>query len=293
MQKSQPKKNILFRKFRHKYRFVVQNESTYEERFSFRMSRMNVFIFLVGMSIILIASTTYIIAFTPLREYIPGYTDVTLAKKLYDLQLRADSLNNEFRQKDLFIKNIKNIIAGNAIYEEEDPDQIPENDYSDITITRSVEDSVLRQEFESRDKYNLYPFSGNVASSDVPSLSVYSFFPPLKGIITNHFDQASQHFGIDIVAHRNDAVKCLLDGTVIFSNWTLATGWVIGVQHKSNLISVYKHNAALLKKTGDYVKAGEPISIVGNSGELTTGPHLHFELWHNGRPLNPENYISF
>ncbi len=293
MQKSSKKKSIFFRKFRHKYRFVIQNEETYEERFSFRLSRMNVFVSVISISVLLIALTAYIIAFTSLREYIPGYTDVTLAKKLYDLQLRADSIEQEFQRKDLFIKNLKNIIQGNAVYEKAEEESAPEKDYSDINLTRSEADSILRSQFEDNDAYNLYPFSAQRGSAAQSALAMHNFFSPLEGIITNKFNPNGEHYGVDIVAKRNDAIKSILDGRVIFANWTLATGWVIGIQHRNNLMSVYKHNAALLKKTGDYVKAGEPISIVGNSGELTTGPHLHFELWHDGTPLNPEDYISF
>jgi len=149
----------------------------------------------------------------------------------------------------------------------------------------------LRVSFENQTKFNLFPRNEIMAGN----VQIYSqnFFKPLNGIITAKFAPLEKHYGIDIVAPHNDAVKSVLDGTVIMAAWTLETGYVIVIQHAGNLISVYKHNAVLLKQEGDFVKAGEPIAIAGNSGEISTGPHLHFELWYNGNPVNPTNYINF
>ncbi len=272
------------------------NDQTYEERLSFRLSRLNVFVAAGSLAIILVFLTIYIIAFTPLREYIPGYMDVGLSRQLYELEQRADSLERAFYSKDLYISNLKRIMEGKEIL-----DRIPDitdtaRDYGRIVLSPSEEDSLLRLEVETaRDQYHSrFLESGDgMRSSERDYLSTYLFFPPLKGIVVNPFNAASQHFGVDIVTQRNEPVKAILDGQVVFADWTLQTGYVIGIAHPHNLISIYKHNATLLRSQGSYVKAGDPISIVGNSGELTTGPHLHFELWHNAVPVNPEDYIVF
>ena len=269
-------------------------DDTLEERFTFRLSRMNVFIALGILTIILIFLTSILIAFTPLREYSPGYTSVGLTKKLYILQLRTDSIERDLVKKERFIQNLKDVINGKDLTENQPLVRDTLNRYSNIKITRSREDSLLRMDVESQTKYNLYKMetmeSVNQKKSSVGSVL---FFTPLKGIITNEFNPAQKHYGVDIVSKQNEAVKSVLDGTVIFANWTLETGYVIIIQHSQNIISVYKHNSVILKKAGEYVRAGEPIAIVGETGELITGPHLHFELWNDGTPVNPKDNITF
>ena len=166
--------------------------------------------------------------------------------------------------------------------------------YTNIKLKKSPEDSMLRAEVENQGKYNLYRFENtqNVKQKN-QTIGKVLFFVPLKGVITSEFNSLQDHYGIDIVSKQNEAIKSVLDGTVIFSNWTLETGYTIAIQHQENIVSVYKHNSALLKKEGDFVKAGDPIAIVGQSGELATGPHLHFELWSDGNPVNPKDYINF
>ena len=286
-------KNKWYYKLRDKYRLVILNDDTFEERLSFRLSRLNVFTALGTLIILLIFLTTIIIAFTPLREYIPGYMDVTLPKKIYNLQQKVDSLERDFNQKNLYINNIKNIIEGKEIIEFVPEQPKTDINYDTISLTKSIEDSLLRAEFENQNQYNLYFADYSGIYGEIQSIGGLMFFTPLKGIITNKFNPIQNHYGIDIVAKQNETVKAALDGTVIFSNWTVETGYVIGIQHQRNIITIYKHNAVLLKKEGNYVKAGEPIAIVGDSGELTTGPHLHFELWYNGTPVNPLDYMTF
>jgi len=274
-----------------KYRLVVMNDDSLEEKFSFRLSRLNVFIFFTTGAILLIFLTTYIIAFTPLREYIPGYSSNS-NNDVRELVLKTDSLEEDAHNKDLYLFNIKNIIEG------KDPvDRIPEKPettakYDNVKLVKSKEDSMLRTEMESQDQFNLSVNDEN-SSRQINSISNFLFFCPLKGIITNSFNSTDGHYGVDIVAGKNEAIKATLDGTVLFSSWTLATGYVIAIQHQSNLISVYKHNSVLLKQQGAFVRAGEVIAIVGESGEIKTGPHLHFELWYNGSPINPKDYIVF
>jgi murein DD-endopeptidase MepM/ murein hydrolase activator NlpD len=288
------KKSKWYKKLRNKYRLVFMNDETLEERFTFRLSRLNVFIALGTLTILLIFLTSILIAFTPLREYIPGYTNVKLQRDLYELQLKTDSVEKELVRKDKFLENLKNVINGEDLNTEIPGMRDSMRHYNDVRLNRSPEDSLLRSEVEGQAKYSLYHMeSSESVTKKKSSLGNVLFFIPIKGIITNEFDPARQHYGIDIVARENEAIKSVLDGTVIFSDWTVETGYVIAIQHVQNVISVYKHNSALLKRQGERVKAGEPIAIIGQSGELTTGPHLHFELWNEGNAINPKDYISF
>lgn len=269
-------------------------DDTLEERFTFRLSRMNVFIALGTLAIVLIFLTSFLIAFTPLREYIPGYTNVGLTKRLYKLQLKTDSIERDLIAKDGFINNLRDIINGKDLSTDKPVTKDTLKRYGNIKIKRSVEDSMLRLEIENQNKYSLYKMESIESTSHKKSsIGGVLFFTPLKGIITNMFNPVQKHFGVDIVSRQNEAVKVVLDGTVLFSAWTLETGYVIAVQHSRNILSIYKHNSAILKKVGDYVRAGEPIAIVGETGELVTGPHLHFELWNDGNPLDPKVYITF
>ncbi|HPS63138.1 MAG TPA: M23 family metallopeptidase [Bacteroidales bacterium] len=269
-------------------------DDTLEERLTFRLSRMNVFIALGTLAIILIFLTSVLIAFTPLREYIPGYTSVGITTRLYRLQLRTDSIERALVAKEDFLKNLKDVINGKDLTEDKPVVGDSVKRYVNIRNRRSVEDSLLRLEVENQTKYNLYRMeTGENAPAKKASFGGALLFTPLKGVITNMFDPVRRHFGVDIVSRQNEAVKAVQNGTVLFSNWTLETGYVIVIQHSRSIISVYKHNSAILKKEGEYVRAGEPIAIVGETGELVTGPHLHFELWSDGTPVNPQEYITF
>ncbi|MCX6247060.1 MAG: M23 family metallopeptidase [Bacteroidetes bacterium] len=288
------KKRSWMSRLRNKYRLVVMNDDTLEERLTFKLSRLNVFIVLGTLTIILIILTSILIAFTPLREYIPGYTNVGLQKKLYELQIKTDSIEKGLEKRDRFIQNMKDVMNGKDLSTDIPVTRDTLKKYTNIKIKKSPEDSLLRVEVENQGKYNLFRFenSENVRQKNA-SIGKVLFFVPLKGVTTNEFNPSQNHYGIDIVSKQNEAIKCVLDGTVILSNWTLETGYTIVVQHQENIVSVYKHNSALLKKEGEFVKAGDPIAIIGQTGELTTGPHLHFELWSDGNPVNPKDYINF
>jgi murein DD-endopeptidase MepM/ murein hydrolase activator NlpD len=292
--KKDKKRKSVLSKLRNKYRLVIMNDETLEEKLTFRLSRLNVFVVLGTLTIILIILTSILIAFTSLREYIPGYTNVGLQKKLYELQIKTDSIEKSLEKKDLFIQNIKDVMNGKDLSADIPLTKDSLHKYNNIKLKKSPEDSMLRAQVENQGKYNLYRFenTGNTHQKN-QSIGKVLFFVPLKGVITNGFNTKQDHYGIDIVAKQNEAIKCVLDGTVIFSNWTLETGYTIVIQHQENIVSVYKHNSALLKKEGDFVKAGEPIAIIGQTGELATGPHLHFELWSDGNPVNPKDYINF
>ena len=282
------KKVKWYNKLKWKYRLVFMHDETLEERLTFRLTRLNVFIALGTIIIILIFLTSVLIAFTPLREYIPGYTNIGLRKDLYELQLKTDSIEKDLIKKDLFIGNLKRIVSGEEILDDRALPKDTDTRYSDIRLTRSQEDSVLRTEIENQSKYSLYQIeSAEKANQRSLSLGNLLFFTPIKGVITNEFDADKQHFGIDIVSKRNEAIKSVLNGTVIFSTWTVETGYVIGIQHPQGIVSIYKHNSALLKRAGDIVKAGEAIAIIGETGELTTGPHLHFEVKSSQGNIDP------
>lgn len=284
---------VLLRRIRDQYRLVILNEDTLEERLSFKLSRLNVFIAIGILSILLVLITTYIIAFTPLKEYIPGYTDVTLQRRIYELQLRSDSIDYALQAQEKYVENIKKVLMGDFGDERDmkPVDTAQVRNYRNIRDRRSPEDSLLRVEYENASKYNLF-------KSDRPSgknelLTNLTFFSPIKGSITGDFKPLAKHFGIDIVSSRNEVIKSAQSGTVIFASWTVETGYVIAIQHPGNVITVYKHNSVLLKKQGNIVHAGEAIAIIGETGEFATGPHLHFEIWINGIPVNPTDYIVF
>ena len=280
-------------KLRNKYRLIILNETTFEEKLSFRLSRLNVFIVTGILAILLIFLTSYIIAFTPLKEYIPGYQSITGQKELYKIQLRADSLDKEMHARDLVLKNIQNIIGGGSPRDTivEKPSDSNATKYKNIKTAPSEDELALRSDFDKETRYNINPSNGKNTSAS--SIRAINFFTPVKGTITSKFNVNDKHYGIDISASKDEPVKAALDGTVIFADFTPKTGYVIGIQHQLNYITFYKQNSLLLKSPGQFVRAGEPIAIVGNSGELSSGPHLHFELWHNGNPVNPLDYIDF
>lgn len=284
----------LLKRVREKYRLVILEEESFEEKLSFHITKLNVFVFIGLLSILLVLITSYIIAFTPLRVYIPGYTDVSLQKRIYALQSKADQLDAEVKSNQLYLANLKKIL-NNENVEGETPINADTTDvkkYGNITDKRSANDSLLRADYEMQNRYNLFssPETPVTQSSVAKNLT---FFTPLKGTITNGFNLLNKHYGVDLVANKDEAIRAAQDGTVIFSSWTVETGYVIAIQHAGNIITVYKHNSALLKKEGDYVRAGESIAIIGETGELSTGPHLHFELWMNGNPVNPTDYMVF
>jgi murein DD-endopeptidase MepM/ murein hydrolase activator NlpD len=286
-----PKNDKKRRSWRDKYRFSVTNDTTFQEVWRIRLTRYNAFLLITSLFFFVIGTTALLIAFTNLREFIPGYPDVTMRRNILISAIRLDSLERELNLRDKYFTNLNSIIAGNLpanVYALRDTTR----NYNSITFKDSPEDSSLRAQVENDERYNLT--LGPVASEPVTSLAGLHFFPPVKGMVSGKFDPRLKHFGTDIVTKPKSPVDAALDGTVIFTGWTMETGFVIEVQHSNNIVSVYKHNASLLKATGDMVRTGEAIAIVGDSGELyTSGPHLHFEIWYKGRPLDPEEHIIF
>lgn len=279
------------RNWRDKYRFTVINDHTFEEIWRVRLTRYNAFLLITFLVVFIIGATTSLIAFTNLREFIPGYPDVIMRRNILMSAIRLDSLDRELALRDKYFANLNAIISGNhpvEMYVRQDTTK----NYKAINFNTLPEDSALRARVENEERYNLT--LGPSTPESVSSLAGLHFFPPVKGIISGRYDMRTKHFGTDIVTKPKAIVSSALDGTVIFTGWTMETGFVIEVQHPNNIVSVYKHNASLLKETGDLVRAGEAISVVGDSGELyTSGPHLHFEIWYKGSPLDPEKHILF
>ena len=281
------KKEKLRQKLTDKYRLVVLNENTFEERFSLKLSRLNVFVLGGLFSIILFTLTILFIGYTPIKEYIPGYSSTNLKLRAEKLANESKSLKDEIEVLKRYTEATRLVLTGELKAEAIDSLKADARqrviDVSKLSATR--EDSLFREKIESKDRF---PIQNNVNST-----VEIVFFSPLSGTISQNFDPDSKHFAVDVVAKTGTAIKAIADGTVIFSGWTTETGYVILLKHSNNYTSVYKHNGNLLKQQGDFVKSGEVISSVGSSGELTTGPHLHFELWSGGYAVNPIEYIDF
>ena len=278
----------LWDRLKYKYKLAVINETSYEEVFNFRLSQLHVLTALSVLAVILVALTILLIAFTDLREFIPGYPDGNMRQMIAQNALRVDSLENELLKRDRFFKSIRLVLnGGDTTSLERSREDTARYRNDTIRFQISEQENEFRAAIEERERFNLS------LGMKEQNHDYYHFFPPVEGIVTQSFDEKKRHYGTDIVAKANAKVAAVLDGVVIFTDWTVKTGYVIQVQHTNDLISVYKHNSILLKKQGDYVRAGEVLGVVGNTGEESSGPHLHFELWRAGNPLNPENFIKF
>lgn len=288
-----------------KHRLVILDDTTLREKWSFRLSGTNLFV-AIGLSvIILIALTTVLIAFTPLREFIPGYTRSELVEQTYRNAYLADSLEQVLNQQEIQLENIKLIISGKQMPGEEFYKKHTDTSQKvqDVNYTHSEADSVLREEIESADKYQVKSSKiNNMATnrSATPtdpsrntSPSVLPFFSPLHGAMLKPFNEKEKHYGVDIAGSENAVIKSTYSGTVLLADFTPETGFIVAVQHPNNYVSVYKHCASLLKNVGDAVRAGEPIAFLGQSGNKAVKNHLHFELWYNGKPLKPDTYVNF
>ncbi|SHF52164.1 Peptidase family M23 [Mariniphaga anaerophila] len=275
------------RKLNDRYRLIIYNDTTFQSVWSMKLTRLKVFTVTSLLSAIIVILVILLIATTGLREYIPGYPKAEYRQMLVLTALKVDSLENELYKRDQFFKGIQAIVSGEV---PEDNLVIDTSSFSNqIEFETFNHDSVFQDKLLA-EQINLMP--GGKSNRHL-SLSQIHFFVPVKGVITNKFKSTTDHFGIDLVSEPNARISAIMDGTVIFSGWTIETGYAIYVQHNADLVSVYKHNSELLKNEGDRVKAGEAIAIIGNTGELSTGPHLHFELWHNGAAIDPEQYIDF
>ena len=274
-----------------RYQLIIRNEENFAEKTSLGFTYAKVILFSVILFAAIFAISLFLSKTVLAKWYDPRHAQMLMNQELYELSLKIDSLATEVARKDRFIANFQAVLSGDTssfidpskvLLEEE---RIS-TDWSELKLSAS--DSQFREDFERSDLSLI-----TLTSMKYRELQETFFFSPLTGFISGGYDYKKGHFGVDIVAKTNEPVKSIADGSVIFASWTQDTGYVIMIQHASNLVSVYKHNAELLKKVGNFVNAGEIVSIVGNSGEMTDGPHLHFELWHNGNPLNPEEFVTF
>ena len=281
------RRKLFWRNFKFKYKLTIINENTLEEVVGLHVSKLNgVSVLLCAVTVIFLIAAT-IIAFTPLRNYLPGYMNSEVRELVVTNALRVDSLQQLLNRQNHYIMNIQDIFSGKV-----STDTVSSID--SLTMIRSEElmerteaEELFRKQYEESERYNL------TTMDNAPLTTGLVFYRPTRGMISSEFDANKKHFGIDIAASPNESVLAVLDGTVILSTYTAETGYVIQVQHAQNIVSVYKHCGSLLKKEGDVVKAGEAIALVGKSGEKTTGPHLHFEIWNRGRALDPSKYIVF
>lgn len=278
----------FWHRIRFKYKLSFFNENTLEEVWSFRLSQLSAFVVLAVFAFLIVAFTAIIIITTPIRNYLPGYLDVEIRKEMMQNALRADSLERTLAIQSLYLNNLKGLLTG-----EIQVDSIRSIDSlarvePDFNIPRGPEEEKFVKNFEEEEKYNL-----TVLNPDhVPTDGVF-FYKPVKGVVSSRYEAEKGHFGVDLVTAPKESVLSTLDGTVVFVGEDPNYGNVIQVQHKNGFLSIYKHNELLLKKVGEHVVAGEAIALVGNTGKLSTGPHLHFELWYRGNPVNPEDYIAF
>jgi len=280
-------KSFLKRIF-NDYKVVISSEDTFEEKFSFKTNKINALIIMLVYSIILISFTISIVFFTQLREMVPGYSSTDLLNRAIYLTKKTDSLEQQIALNNKFYKSIEDVLSGNI------DELVPRDELSVdsslinsdfVTVSPNSQDSILRKYVENEDKFNL--------TNNELIIENKMFFSPIKGEITQSFNFNENHFAIDIAADIGTPVKSVLDGKIIFSEWSLETGYVVVIDHGENIISVYKHNSKILKEQNDFVQAGEVIAYSGNQGNLSTGPHLHFELWKNGTPIDPEPLLNF
>ena len=273
----------------NRYLLIIRNEENFAEKstFSFTYARL---ILLATIAFIVLMALSLLLTRTVLKQWFdPRYEQMQSSRRLAELTVKVDSLEMEVMSKDRFINNFKRVLSGDTTDAFSDMDNVASSNpvvEQDIDVSRVAPvDSIFRRQFEQSDISLINP-AGNQA------LDVF-LFAPLSGLVSAPYNVKEGHYGVDVVAKKNEPVKCVADGTVIMASWTQDSGYVIAVQHRNDLISVYKHNAELLKKVGNFVNAGEIISIIGNTGDLTDGPHLHFELWSNGNSVNPEEFVTF
>jgi len=271
-----------------KYRLVILNDTTFGEKLSLRLSPIGI---LTGMLAITILMTTLVIslvAFTSLREYIPGYGSISERKQILALTMKTDSIEQSLEERELYINNVLHVLQDSLEKRSERPKKDTSGKYKNVDVDPGISDKQFREEYEQN--------KSSVASFTNPKLKGLSelvFFAPVKGLVISSYNIKEEHYGVDIVTKVDEKVKNVLDGTVVFTGFSAQDGYVIHIQHSNNLTSIFKHNSELLKKTGDRLSAGDVVAVVGNTGDRSKGPHLHFELWYNGIPIDPQDCITF
>lgn len=262
------------------------NDATFEEKASLTLSKLNVFMLLSSILVLFFGVSIFLLGFTALREYLPGQIRKDQTQLLIDLSYKMDSLEHVIQINEAMLNNNMRILNDHpdTSMDEKGNDSL----IGEVMLNPSVEELSLRDKISGEKDYSL-----EAGRSQTGNAIFAPFFTPLSGMVSARFNPVIDHLATDIVSKDDQTVKSVLEGTVVLASWTPETGNVIAVQHANNLLSIYKHNSVLLKKVGNFVDAGEAIAIVGNSGEYSSGPHLHFELWHDGVALNAEDYMVF
>ena len=281
------KKHTLLDKLSERFHILIVNEKTLERKKLLSSSSLNLAFSSFIAFLVVLSASFLLIYFTPLKEYFRGYTSIELRQNAVENSMKLDSLESLYITQSNYINSLKDLLSGNISYEELDENlSRNENRVTELEIVNTnQEDSLLRALVEEEDKYNAFDIQGERFTAVL--------FPPVKGGLSSAFDINSKHYGIDIIMPENSPVHSISEGIVVFSEWTSATGFVIIIEHLNGLTSIYKHNSSIVKSQGDRVGTGEIIAFTGNTGELTTGPHLHFELWYQGEPVDPQSYIEF
>ena len=267
------------------YRLAVMEEDSYQEKFALSLSKRNIFLFTSSVAFIIILITTLLIFYTPIREYIPGYDTSKLRIQAVENLEKLDSLMISLKQNEQFVEAFSRTLLGEEFKSQYEDSQLKAVDLTELAVNINIEDSILRKIVEVEDRFNIIEKDETLITPNLVS--------PANGLISEGFDYGKQHYGVDIVLKERTPIKAVYDGIVLFSEWTLNYGYTVVIFHKNELISTYKHNESVKVKTGDFVQTGEVIALSGNTGELTSGPHLHLELWDLQGPLNPEDLIKF
>lgn len=282
-------------RMQHTYRLVIMNNETFEERGSYKLTLLNVYVVLSTILVVVFAIVFSLVAYTPLRKYVPGYAGGNMEREIYQINEDLAEIEEEFVAHRSYSENFRKLLVGEVETEADIDQEVEPTVIDSFEKTEPSEDEKnLRKEIELKDVGAIAQLgrATNLNAKDVPLAQLF-FMSPIRGEISAGFMPEKKHFGVDILAPKNTAIKAVMDGYVLISDWTLETGNTIGIQHSNNLITFYKHNSTLLKKVGSQVKAGEAIAIIGNTGTLSNGPHLHFELWHRGKPIDPTLFITF
>ena len=293
--KTKSKFTIWIKNLQEKKRVVVLDEGSFEEKRNFTTSKFSLLLFFLFSIIVFSILFFLLISYSSIKNFVPGYPSVTTQKELIDKNIELDQKLNDLISKtnkeEQYIANIQKILNGDIPIDRDSSNRVFKSQNINTKNELSFSEKTIREKVDKREKYDIDVIPGGALTKDV--LPELLLFPPIVGELTNKMNISAGHFGVDVIAPKNEAVVAILKGTIVYQNWSPTDGHVVHIQHKNNLLSIYKHSSEVLKKIGDYVDAGEPISIVGNSGEHSTGPHLHFELWHNGYPMDPEKFINF
>ena len=276
----------------NKYLLIIRNEENFAEKITFSFNYARVFLLLAMIGLIILGVAIYLVTVALEQWLDPRHAQMVADRQVVELSIKLDSLENEVRNKDTYIENVRKVIAGEEIEQVQEGNVETELKPADLSQQLQPVDSQFRASFENSELSDLSVLPINVSSSNYEFRELY-LFSPIDGYdVTDGFNPKYDHYGVDIVAKENEPVRSVADGVVVMSSWTLDGGYIIAIQHSGNLISVYKHNSELFKNVGNFVASGEVIATIGNTGELTSGPHLHLELWHNGNPVNPQEYIA-